>query len=872
MDELSGDSLIHRLFVETTKKANNVLFLHPQLALCGLVHSVDEREQMFGYSHVPSMRNLILLAVHAFDRTRRPQSVVMMGEWTPTLIQAIVASIHDALHEGASLKWGGGGGEVKRLQSALHLLLLFSTLSGRYNMMALSISLGAGRTRAAAEATLSTLWLYPRVLGTLRDHGHLRFVAKLPVFQHVLAAPKELLRAFLPSPFLDEHAHPEDSGKWVEFVDMFTALGFRDLRVALEPVLHALAVVLLMLDTVFESANPRMLANIDALNQLLGCTIDALIEGVKPYVDDDGRISSGFPDALYLHLVDWIRSSCSGELRAYKLPPWPFTISQLASGLGGNSGHAKNTGVSVVVVPQATPAFVDDVLPPCLASGVLLANLAAEHLNVWAAKTLLPEGAAERCVGLVDCFMSPSGRAPETSPRARTEASRCPPLLERFLRGGSVARSCLAVDSSAFFRVTPPSDACPHSVLSVEHTHGCVNYPLLPFADASRVTDCYLYQLAGFLAPLLSTDALFTLQVPLYLTTLPDGSPSLFRPLKDASRDAIDGSVFVAAARRLYLTAVRESPSRAARHEWPAELGGPASHPASPSPGDPRRGGGSSPAAGHSRAGGAAKPPASDAAAADRKREVAGQIAALQAEFAKLSAGSDPAKPSAHSHARHRSLKKGSVERSEAGCSDSSSRANREGPAGSPATPRPWGSGRSGRGAGRADSRSPCFSAASASPPLPSPQARGAGRQSPGGSSGQGPEQRQPHNPLSGSMDQMVHLTKAFRLRQESAKHPPPAPASRARSASRDRGAGRPPAGGTVAQPPRGGAGGGAGGEVPAEHRSAGRRRESKEPAKARVALAQLPAGNARSVPRSGRSASPAFTQSNWKDMLASLR
>eukprot|EP01064_Diplonema_japonicum_P025949 TRINITY_DN37378_c0_g1_i1.p1 TRINITY_DN37378_c0_g1~~TRINITY_DN37378_c0_g1_i1.p1 ORF type:complete len:701 (+),score=165.34 TRINITY_DN37378_c0_g1_i1:49-2151(+) len=530
MEELSGGGLLEKLFWETTEKANNVIFLHPQLALCGLVHSVDEKEMMFGYSHVPSMRNLILLAAHAFGRAGRSQAVVMMGDWTPTLVQSLVASIHDALSEGVPLRWSHPR-EVTRLQSTLHLLLLFTTLSGKYSMAGLSILLATGHS-GAVDVSVSTIWLYPGFLTTLKKHNEMGFIFNIPIFQHLMAAPRQLLEAFLPATFLANYGSLEDKGKWFEFVDMFSGLGFTDLQIVLEGVLQAVSLTLLLLDTTFEQGNQRMLSNITAMCELLDCSMPALIQGLKPSLDSKGVVGNGLPEAVYLHVVDWVCGCSGGELKRFKLPQWPFTVDDL----GPRARRDGRSGVSVVVMPQASPSFgPKGSIPDCLASCVLLANIAAEHLNVWAAKTLLPETQKATCCALIHEFMTPTSK---DNPKT---------YLETCLSAGAVPRT-----SRSLVKPMP-------TYLSVAHTHKTVNYPVLPLEKGS--TEKFLFGLAEFLAPLLAADALFTHQVPVYISSNA-GVPRLFPALEKVSEESIENSVFLSAARQLFVSTVGKTATK----------------------------------------------------------------------------------------------------------------------------------------------------------------------------------------------------------------------------------------------------------------------------------------------------------------------
>ena len=557
MDDICGRGLLDKLFKETSQKANNVLFLHPQLALCGLVHTVDEEEMMFGYSHVPSMKNVVQLAAHALGRTGRPQAIVMNGGWTPTLIQATIASIHDALSEGAPLRWADSSG-VSRLQAVLHLLMLFSTFSGKYSSLGISITLAAppGNYKSGVRSSLSTLWLYPDLLTSLLHSGEMTFILNIPVFQHLFAAPSDLLHAFLPASFLAEYPPREDSTRWLEFVEMFSVLGFDDLNIAVEACLHTLSLVLLLLDTVFEPGNPRMLENINAMVELLGCNIATLIQGLKPYLTPDGRVSGGFPEAIFLTLLGWVRDCCSGPLTAFQLPKWPFTVQELNE-MQKNEVNESNSGVSVVVMPQSAPSFIKDMLPECLAPDVLLANIAAEHLSVWAAKTLLPEDDVN-CCGIISELL-----AQKPSPQGGTK---------------TVLGSLLAGEFSEFpDNLEFASFDRERSVLVVHHTHKSVSYPLFSTKKhAHQLVDDFLFNLANFLAPLLASDALFTHHVPVYVSSS-SGTPELFQPLVSSSVDDIENSVFMSAARQLFSIAKEgsQSPSSSRAASVPRRIGKP---------------------------------------------------------------------------------------------------------------------------------------------------------------------------------------------------------------------------------------------------------------------------------------------------------
>ena len=637
-ESLCGRSLVSKLFAEVTGKANSVLFVHPQLALCGLVHSVDEQHNVFGYSHVPSLSNIFLLASHAYGRTGRPQAVVMMGEWSPTLVQALVACVHDTIGERTSvLRWADPVADPARLQAVLYLLLLFSTLSGRLSAMALSVNLRHSTHTSATSLSVSPLWLFPRLLTTLRDAGETSYLLHIPIFQHILSAPAGVLEGCIPRQTLAHLAgiHGCTAGaaeavraeKWSELVELVTGAvapaGADFADEALESCVRGFSLILLLLDTRFQEGSERMMPNLQAMLALLGmdeedpAAVKTLLQALGPHIDQQtGLVSSALPDALYLDALGWAASLLDSA------PPtplaleaaFPFATERYRGSDGGDASqfytpgaHADRFGVSLVYFPQsgsdlryregpapaktaAAAAAASTDLPSCLAPHVMLANVAAEHANVWAAKTLLADAASSAkmrdAVAVVDELMQPSAApAPPPSRRGAGAAAASAAPSTRFAQVLSV-HSYLETGAGqggggAAVRVDRAA-----KVLTLRHTHGAVSYPfgdvvervlrtkgvegvgggtaLVPgCGGAAGLLESYLVSLAAFLAPQLACDPLFALHVPLYLSTDGGrgraggggGAPVLYERLRRKTEAAIDSSVFLTAAKELYRVA-----------------------------------------------------------------------------------------------------------------------------------------------------------------------------------------------------------------------------------------------------------------------------------------------------------------------------
>ena len=779
MEELTGKGLVQKLFSEVTRKANGVLFLHPQLALCSLVHTVDEANLSFGYSHVPSLNNLVHLAAHSYGRTGRAQTVILSGEWSPSLVQAMVACIRDTVSDGPVLRWADTARGPARLQSVLYLLLLFSTLSGKYSAMALSVNLRHSMSSQTTRLSVSTLWLFPGFLTTLRDAGQLRYAFKLPIFQHIFAAPKELLTKYLPSNFMSHYDVTPDPAKWGELVQILTGVGFDSqeaLHRSVEGVVSALCVVALLLDTSFQEGQPRMLSNINAMCGVFGITnIGDLFTGLRDHIDKTTCvISSALPDAIFLQVLKWAGSLMDEARTPLNIAnDFPFTDPKYGTTLNSGGAHcsshsyfpgslAEGFSVSVAYLPQTAPdvAFTEEELPACLSPYILLCNVAAEHGNVWAAKTLLPEEGLAACKGvrLVDGLMQKTACG-----------GTAPTRLERLMSLDTYLESTSAHNPSPSVAVAKVAKGA--KTLTAQHTQGTIVYSFASLVEsevaargvrnisrsilpacgtAHSLVEGFLLSLADFLSPLLAADALFTLHAPLYITSTSDGQPTLYNALIGKTEAAIEHTVFLRAARQLYQVAHKghKTPEAQKAPEVPAE--GPLY-------------------------------------AEKHRKDIAHQIAQLQAELNHLdriddieppqtvSVHSTPEKgvrsPSWRAPCRE---KEGSTPRSVSKRTPSRSGASASA---SPSRPRQASVHSSVRT--RSTPRTPAEKTArvdSAEVVDSTPVQRSSGRRL---------RTASVNNPLQGSMDQMVHLTKAFRLRQEKLKGGANPTGPRARSGSR---------------------------------------------------------------------------------------
>eukprot|EP01062_Namystynia_karyoxenos_P068847 TRINITY_DN6392_c3_g1_i1.p1 TRINITY_DN6392_c3_g1~~TRINITY_DN6392_c3_g1_i1.p1 ORF type:complete len:858 (+),score=255.02 TRINITY_DN6392_c3_g1_i1:74-2647(+) len=551
---LPAAALLSELFAQSAQSSNNVLFVTPQLALAGLIHTVDPVSRNFAYTHLPGLRHAVQLALASAQREGLPQSIVCIGDWSTTLVQAMLTAVNDIVVDGcAQLCWADPGEQLARLEATLHLLMLLGSPGGRYSACAIAPRLGP--THCGVDAA----WLWPHFLSTLWREGEKESVLLLPIYQHFLAAPRRVLARLLPPALLPSR---EDPQKWRELTSLLEAVGAGP--EGGDAFLRGLAVVLILLD---RPAARQAAAGHDALLcDHCGCSERALRGALQraQQAETEPRCCST-ADALYLLCLDWVCAAASPHpappLQLWPLPSAGSAVAQPAAAAGADE-EGDGPSVRIVMLPQSAPSFVRPALPPCLAPLVLLGNLASEHLSVWAANALLGAGAAEQFPS-ARVIAALLGAGDDVLPAVM----RCDPtaLRHRLPAAPDAAAARQRLHDHPVLLSTGAGGA----LLSVAHTHRAVRYPLCRVAGAAAVAPAFLQALARFLAPVLASTPLFLHHLPLYVTGQ-GGAAALYEPLLPDAHAQVEGSVLLAAARQMYSQAAKgRGPARASQQQHP---------------------------------------------------------------------------------------------------------------------------------------------------------------------------------------------------------------------------------------------------------------------------------------------------------------
>eukprot|EP00756_Hemistasia_phaeocysticola_P031124 Hpha_TRINITY_DN16333_c0_g1::TRINITY_DN16333_c0_g1_i1::g.61994::m.61994 len=516
--ELQEAAVVNHLFEQTVQTQTNVLFLHPQIAFAGLLHTYNPVTQGFEYAHLPGLRHVLQLALREADGRGKEQSVVCMGDWSTTLVQAILAAINDLPNMSPDA--------VAQLESALHLVMLLSCAGGRFSACGMNLWLGG------SSCGLEVGWLWPGFLSTLWLNGEREAVLRLPIYQHFLAAPRSVVEKLLPGSVLSLTS--PNPAMWRELVALLqsadhtpsstSSLEFgEELGAGAEAFLRGLALVLTLLDRPQDER--RSAAHDTVLGRLCRRQPTEVRAHLQKTRKAHGEQASRFiADRVFLLCVDWAaRAGSTSPPRPVQLWPLPKPNENVSL----TRPPPAKAGVRVLLLPQAVPSFVSPSLPACLGPYVFLGNLAAEHLSVFAAKTLpgnrdthLSEQVVDACHG-----------------------DECSSLLTAVLRADKATLRKLEAPLS--FSHAP--DGQP--VLTVEHTHRRVHYPLCAVPHAHLAASAFISSLASLLKPVLSSAPVFLQHLPLHAA----GSPlRLHEPLVAETHAQVRGSVLLAAARELY--------------------------------------------------------------------------------------------------------------------------------------------------------------------------------------------------------------------------------------------------------------------------------------------------------------------------------
>eukprot|EP01065_Artemidia_motanka_P007961 TRINITY_DN13985_c0_g1_i1.p1 TRINITY_DN13985_c0_g1~~TRINITY_DN13985_c0_g1_i1.p1 ORF type:complete len:777 (+),score=276.53 TRINITY_DN13985_c0_g1_i1:155-2332(+) len=495
------------------------------MAVAGMLHTADDTSPSFSYVHLPGLRHVLLASLKQAGEAKQPQSVVCLGDWSTMLMQSVLAAVCDVVAAApGELQWTDASGRVARLEAALHMTMVLACAGGRY--CACGIVPWLGRDGCG----LDVAWLWPRFLTTLSAEGEMECVLQLPIYQHLLSAPRAVLVDLLPPSLLPAEDSP---ARWQELVGMLE--GMEATRDQVSAFTRALAAVVVLLDR--PAAERESQQHDAALSRHCGRPLAELRTALRQIRRRDGPQGLSLAaDRLYLRCVDWVqRASSQGGRRLRPLAIWPLSAPAPAAAAPAPAS------VRIVVLPQTVPSFVRPALPPCLGPYVFLANVAAEHLSVFAARTLLPDSVKHASERVIDVL---HGADDHNKLLEAVLACDVPAVRRRLPAAGSP----VAVSATA--------EGLP--VLSVMHTHRAVHYPLHAVSGHAEVASGFLSALAGLLKPVLASTPLFLQHLPLYAT----GSPLRpHAPLLPDAHAQIRASVLLPAARALY-TARRSQRTR----------------------------------------------------------------------------------------------------------------------------------------------------------------------------------------------------------------------------------------------------------------------------------------------------------------------
>eukprot|EP01012_Entosiphon_sulcatum_P016378 TRINITY_DN21291_c0_g1_i1.p1 TRINITY_DN21291_c0_g1~~TRINITY_DN21291_c0_g1_i1.p1 ORF type:complete len:1253 (+),score=162.71 TRINITY_DN21291_c0_g1_i1:111-3869(+) len=475
------DSLyVLKVILKELEKGNNCIFLRPNVLLCALPEAAEHDEaSQNADTFAPNATHLVDQFVHsvsiarqALGQTARSQSVAVAGDWAPSLLDAVITTVHRwACSTPATAQAQARAESLSSLIGAtLQLLWLLGCRDTRNGTVdpSFGFRITLHHDNTGSEAVLhgasfvAALFNFSALSGTARraarhSSAHLHSQSVSPdvlqwgAFRCLLSAPPAQLEHLLGRTYLSRHAlvthpcKPRGTGgrDWDALQRCLNAVeaGPKDV----DAFQRSLAVILLLQEIAFRPSdfrsNPQPCseedrAMVEHLSVLLAVPPATLLANITPFL----RLAPGSPPEL---VVTVLPDVMLGFLFRWVVANFTSVAAAHGFSCDTDADAAPTLDLSVVVLPQP-PTTTQSTVPPteaplrdgepasppgfCLLHatlGQLFTNVAAEHSYAWALKSLVWDVIDRYATEGIDL----TAKANEPLPSAGPNSPVPPPLV-----------------------------------------------------------------------------------------------------------------------------------------------------------------------------------------------------------------------------------------------------------------------------------------------------------------------------------------------------------------------------------------------------------------------------------------------------------